>query len=73
MNDYNHEDMLAYFTNFDSNNNGLLEFSEFAELIRSLGLIMTDEQLKDGFNKIDTGNNNVINFDEFMVWWGEQD
>ena len=72
MNDYDHEDMLAYFNNFDNNNNGVLEFSEFAELIRILGLNIADEQLKDGFNKIDTGNNNMINFEELMVWWGEQ-
>ncbi len=72
MNDYNHEEMLTYFTNFDTNNNGVLEFSEFAELIKSLGLNLSDEKLQDGFKKIDTGNNNMINFDEFMAWWGEQ-
>ena len=72
MNDLDRDEMLTYFTNFDSNNNGMLEFSEFAELIRSLGLHMDHEQLKDGFNKIDTGNNNLINFEEFMAWWGEQ-
>lgn len=72
MDDHNHEDMLAYFTNFDSNKNGLLEFDEFAELIKHLGLNIDHEQLKDGFNKIDTDNNNLIDFEEFMVWWGEQ-
>jgi len=39
MNDIDYDEMLTYFTNFDSNNNGMLEFSEFAELIRSLGEI----------------------------------
>jgi len=72
MNDLDHDEMLTYFNNFDSNNNGMLEFSEFTELIRSLGLNMDHEQLKDGFDKIDTGNNNLINFEEFMAWWGEQ-
>lgn len=72
MNDLDYDEMLTYFTNFDSNKNGLLEFSEFAELIRSLGLNMDHEQLKDGFDKIDIGNNNVIDFEEFMAWWGEQ-
>ena len=28
-----------------------------------------NEQLKDGFNIIDTDNNNLIDFEEFMVWW----
>jgi len=73
MNNHDYEDMLAYFNNFDSNKNGLLEFSEFAELIKHLGLNLEQEQLKDGFNKIDTDNNNLIDFEEFMAWWGEQD
>jgi Ca2+-binding EF-hand superfamily protein len=72
MNNDDYEDMLEYFNNFDTNNNGVLEFSEFAELIKSLGLNLSDEQLQEGFNKVDTGNNNMINFEEFMVWWGEQ-
>ena len=72
MSEYDHDEMLTFFTNFDSNNNGVLDFSEFAELIRSLGLNLDNEKLKAGFNKIDTGNNNVINFEEFMAWWGEQ-
>ncbi len=73
MNNHDYEDMLEYFSNFDKNNNGVLEYSEFAELIKSLGLNLSDEQLKDGFHKIDTGNNNVITFEEFMDWWGEQE
>ena len=72
MNDHDYEDMLEYFGNFDSNKNGVLEFSEFVELIKHLGLNLSEEQLKDGFDKIDSGNNNVIDFEEFMAWWGEQ-
>jgi Ca2+-binding EF-hand superfamily protein len=72
MSDLDYEEMLTYFTNFDTNNNGVLEFSEFAELIKSLGLNLSDEQLQEGFNKIDTENNNMIIFEEFMAWWGKQ-
>ncbi len=72
MNDQDYEDMLAYFNGFDSKKNGVLEFSEFAELINSLGFNIDHEQLQDGFNKIDTDNDNLIDFEEFMAWWGEQ-
>ena len=72
MSEYDYDEMLTYFTNFDDNNDGVLDFSEFSELISSLGLNMNYQQLKDGFDKIDTGNNNVINFEEFIAWWGEQ-
>jgi Ca2+-binding EF-hand superfamily protein len=71
MNDLDYEDMLAYFNNFDSKKNGVLEFSEFAELVNSLGFNIEHERLQDGFNKIDTDNNNLIDFEEFMAWWGE--
>ncbi len=38
-------------------------------LVASIALT---KYLKDGFNKIDTDNNNLIDFEEFMAWWGEQ-
>ena len=72
MSDLDYEDMLAYFTNFDSKKNGALDYSEFSELIKSIGFNLSEEQLKEGFNKIDTDNNNEIDIDEFMAWWGEQ-
>ena len=72
MSDLDYDEILTYFNNFDSNNNGVLEFFEFAELISSLGLSLDQDQLKDGFDKIDTGKNYVINFEEFMVWSGAQ-
>ena len=67
-----YEEVLTYFNNFDSKQNGVLDFSEFSELVASIGFNIDPEQLKEGFNKIDTDNNNVIDFEEFMVWWGEQ-
>lgn len=72
MDDYDFEDMLAYFSNFDNNKTGLLDFSEFAELVKSLGMNVSHEQLKEGFNKIDLDNNHSIDFEEFMAWWGKQ-
>lgn len=73
MSELDREEILSYFINYDNNNDGVLDFSEFSELISGLGLNVSEDKLKDGFNKVDTGNNNVINFDEFMAWWGDQD
>jgi Ca2+-binding EF-hand superfamily protein len=71
MNELDYEDILAYFNNFDSKKNGELDFSEFADLVKSIGFNIGHEQLKEGFNKIDTDNNNAIDLEEFMAWWGE--
>jgi len=49
----------------------VLDFSEFAKLIRNIGFNINNEQLKEGFDKIDTNNDNEIDFGEFMAWWGE--
>ena len=72
MSDLEYEDILAYFNNFDSRKNGVLDFSEFAELIQTLGFNLEHHELQEGFKKIDTDHNNEIDFEEFMVWWGKQ-
>ena len=72
MGDHDYDDMLAYFSNFDSKKNGVLDFSEFVRLIKDIGFNIDNEKLKEGFDKVDTDNNNEIDFDEFMAWWGEQ-
>ena len=71
MSEHDSDQMRTFFNNFDSDGNGDLDFPEFAELIKSLGINLDIEQLETGFTKIDTDNNKVINFEEFMAWWGE--
>ncbi len=72
MDDLDYDDMLAYFNNFDSRKNGVLVFSEFAELIRSIGFNLDEAELRKGFDKVDKDNNNEIDFEEFMAWWGNR-
>ena len=48
------------FTFFDINYNKKLEFDEFDTAIKSLGLLVSKEELKDYMNKC-----HVINFDNF--------
>jgi len=73
MGDQDFDAMLSYFTNFDSKNNGALDFDEFSKLIRDIGFKLSEEELKKGFDKVDIDNNNEIDFEEFMAWWGEQE
>ncbi|MBL1142776.1 MAG: EF-hand domain-containing protein [Proteobacteria bacterium] len=72
MSDLDYEEVLTYFSNFDSRKNGSLDFTEFSELISAIGFNLSDKQLREGFDKIDTDNNNEIDLDEFMAWWGEK-
>ena len=57
MSELDREEILSYFKNYDNNNDGVLDFSEFSELISGIGLDVSEEKMRDGFNKVDTGNN----------------
>ena len=66
------EEIKENFDYFDSDNNGLIDFSEFTLLIRALDSDMNVEEMKIGFDIIDTDDNGAIDIEEFMEWWGEQ-
>ena len=66
------EQLRTFFESFDENNNGVLEFNEVTKLVNSLGMHISMEDLKKGFEKIDLGKERLITFEEFAAWWGEQ-
>lgn len=66
-----HAQLKKFFDTFDINKNGVLEFSEFCKLVKSLGMNIPLEELQNGFDKIDSGNQGEVTFEEFVAWWGE--
>ena len=60
------------FDHFDSDKNGLLDFSEFTYLIDSLGGDMQPDEMHAGFSHIDSDQNGFIDIEEFIDWWSEQ-
>jgi calmodulin len=60
-----HED----FEVFDKDQDGLLEFAEFAEFMDGLGADMTSEECRIGFAEIDSNRDGRIQFGEFFEWW----
>ena len=66
------EEIKENFDLFDTDNNGIIDYSEFAKLIEAIGLKLSDDELKKGFQTVDTDQNGKIEFDEFVAWWGEQ-
>jgi Ca2+-binding EF-hand superfamily protein len=69
--DGEHAQLKKFFDSFDINKNGVLEFSEFCKLVKALGMDISLEELQKGFSKIDSGNHDLITFEEFVAWWGE--
>lgn len=54
------------FNLFDKDKNGMIDCEELREVMQSLGQMPTQEQLEDMIHEIDTDNDGVVDFDEFL-------
>jgi Ca2+-binding EF-hand superfamily protein len=61
--------LQAEFERFDADNNGHIDETEFAALVKSLGVNLTSEKLAIAFLAIDVNGNRRIEFGEFSAWW----
>jgi Ca2+-binding EF-hand superfamily protein len=62
------------FDSYDSNNDGKIEKSELKLILnnisKKLGLpFPTDNDINKGFKQLDKNNNNLLEFDEFIVFY----
>ena len=60
------------FDHFDRDNNGVIDFAEFCELLAALGAEVEESSAQIGFKTIDSDRNGQIDFSEFSAWWSEQ-
>jgi calmodulin len=60
------------FHHADSNHDGRVSLLEFSQLLQTLGAGMSDEELRIGFEALDTDGNGRIDFDEFARWWNDR-
>eukprot|EP01043_Picozoa_sp_COSAG02_P072617 COSAG02_NODE_13760_length_1353_cov_1.375598_2_plen_117_part_00 len=63
----------ATFGENDLNENKLCDFQEFAGVLSSLGLRMTDVHLRKAFAECDVKRRGEVDFNEFLIWWGENE
>ncbi|MGH8496279.1 MAG: EF-hand domain-containing protein [Gammaproteobacteria bacterium] len=56
----------------DSNGDGRLDFAEFVNMLRDLEANVSAAEARVGFDEIDSDDDNAIEFDEFIEWWGER-
>ena len=62
------------FDSYDLNNDGKIEKSELKLILnnisKKLGLpLPTDNDINKGFKQLDKNNNNLLEFDEFIVFY----
>lgn len=51
----------------DDDGNKNLNFEEFSLGLREMGLEITDDEIRELFNKFDTDGSGSVNMDEFLV------
>jgi calmodulin len=58
------------FDYYDRNDDGLIEYDEFVRFLQAIGGGMSESECVIGFHEVDTDRDGVIEFQEFLEWWG---
>jgi calmodulin len=64
-------EVQAHFTQADTNRDQRINLAEFRALLMDLEAEMSEEEVKIGFDEIDTDDDGLIDFGEFLAWWQE--
>ena len=59
------EEIDKIFELVDTNNNGMIDYSEFITSAANLNQLLSEKQLKAAFQSLDLNGNGEINFQEF--------
>lgn len=63
------DELRESFDYNDRDHDGRIELNEFAEMLDELEGDMSKQEIEIGFNDIDTNDDGLIDFDEFVAWW----
>lgn len=70
------EDELAelkeIFDHYDADKNGVIDRNEFRALLKSLDEEFSEEDVLMGLKVLDENENDVVDWDEFVGWWGSR-
>eukprot|EP01046_Picozoa_sp_COSAG06_P002891 COSAG06_NODE_106_length_23773_cov_20.279083_5_plen_109_part_00 len=61
------------FEDNDSNGNKLCEPAEFTNVLQQLGVDLSETQSNAAFTDCDTTGRGEVTFNEFLMWWGENE
>ncbi|GAB4818851.1 hypothetical protein N2152v2_005897 [Parachlorella kessleri] len=62
-------DIAATFCQFDTNDDGVLDLSEFRRLCGQAAPQLSSEEVEAALNVLDTNSSGTIDFGEFVAWW----
>ena len=70
-NDEQLDELREAFDYNDRDRDGKVQLDEFAEMLDELEAVMSDAETRVGFQDIDTNDDGLIDFAEFVAWWSE--
>jgi calmodulin len=65
------DELRETFDYNDRDNDGRIQVDEFSAMLDELEADMSDKEIEIGFKDIDTNDDGLIDFDEFVAWWAE--
>ena len=70
MTDEEQQELQEIFSHFDTDGNGVIDRNEFRALLKSLDPDFSEDDVLMGLKVLDANENDVIDWDEFVDWWG---
>jgi calmodulin len=65
------DELREAFDYNDRDGDGRIQLDEFSAMLDELEAGMTDSDIEIGFQDIDTNDDGLIDFQEFVAWWAE--
>ena len=65
------DELREAFDYNDRDADGRIQVDEFAEMLDELEADMSPKDIEIGFQDIDTNDDGLIDFGEFVAWWTE--
>lgn len=65
------DELRESFDYNDRDGDGRIELGEFASMLDELEAEMSEREVEIGFKDIDTNDDGLIDFTEFVAWWTE--
>lgn len=65
------DELRETFEYNDRDSDGRIQLDEFIEMLDELEANIDDKEAKVGFHDIDTNDDGLIDFEEFLAWWTE--
>jgi calmodulin/calcium-binding protein CML/plastin-2 len=65
------DELREAFDYNDRDGDGRIQLDEFADMLDELEAEMSGKDIQIGFKDIDTNDDGLIDFQEFVAWWTE--